>query len=67
MRSEHRNVILSSLPLADAARGSLQEDLPVISVPLVHQSTRDFAGVVEHLVTAHGAAVETHVDDVRLK
>jgi hypothetical protein len=47
------------LPLADAHPLSLQENLPIISVPLVHQSSRDFAGSVQHFVKATGVAVVT--------
>lgn len=46
-----------SLPLADAHPWSLQEDLPVISVPLTHQSSRDFAGTVQHTITSSGSSI----------
>ncbi|MCX4245153.1 hypothetical protein [Paraliomyxa miuraensis] len=49
------------LPLADAHPWSLQEDLPIISVPLTHHSSRDFAGVVEHAITASGSSI-VHTD-----
>jgi len=53
MRNDRRPLTLD-LPLADVHPDSLREDLPIVSVPLIHATSRDFAGVVEHHVDDEG-------------